>query len=116
MYKRQHTHTHTHTQTHTHHEQQYTHTYTQHTHIRTYTNRERVDRTKCGYCQIVLFTECAKQPRHLFLPCRWLKQEVEAEKTTQELSQGPKLDLGFKAGQTITLNIGVSVAMVVVYF
>ena len=30
-------------------------------------------------------------------------------KMTEELTQGPKLDLGFKEGQTITLNIGVSV-------
>ncbi|KAL8574782.1 hypothetical protein ACOMHN_035325 [Nucella lapillus] len=35
-----------------------------------------------------------------------LKQEQEAVKTTQQLMQGPTLDLGFKAGQTITLNLG----------
>ncbi|KAK7476528.1 hypothetical protein BaRGS_00032208 [Batillaria attramentaria] len=37
---------------------------------------------------------------------KWIKQEAEAVKTTQELQSGPKLDLGFKEGQTITLNIG----------
>ncbi|XP_076472392.1 adaptin ear-binding coat-associated protein 1-like [Babylonia areolata] len=37
---------------------------------------------------------------------KWLKQEKDAEKATQELLQGPSLDLGFKAGQTIHLNIG----------
>ena len=36
---------------------------------------------------------------------RWLKQEAEDIKVSQE--PGPKLDLGFKEGQTITINIGV---------
>ncbi|XP_046375847.1 adaptin ear-binding coat-associated protein 1-like [Haliotis rufescens] len=37
---------------------------------------------------------------------KWLKQEAEAEKSAATLDSGPKLDLGFKEGQTITLNIG----------
>ncbi|KAK7093317.1 adaptin ear-binding coat-associated protein 1-like [Littorina saxatilis] len=37
---------------------------------------------------------------------KWIKQEKDAEKATHELTTAPKLDLGFKAGQTITLNIG----------
>lgn len=38
---------------------------------------------------------------------RWVKQEIEISKTAQLGDTGPKLDLGFKEGQTITLNIGV---------
>lgn len=34
-----------------------------------------------------------------------LKQEKDAEKAGEELKQGPKLDLGFKEGQTIRINI-----------
>ncbi|PVD36879.1 hypothetical protein C0Q70_03869 [Pomacea canaliculata] len=37
---------------------------------------------------------------------KWLKQEDEASKAAEDLEKGPKLDLGFKEGQTITLNIG----------
>lgn len=40
--------------------------------------------------------------------CRHLKQEKDAEKAVEELKQGPKLDLGFKEGQTIRINISVS--------
>lgn len=36
-----------------------------------------------------------------------MKQEIEISKTAQLGDSGPKLDLGFKEGQTITLNIGV---------
>ena len=39
---------------------------------------------------------------------RQLKREDEAAEATQALSQGPKLDLGFKEGQTIKININVS--------
>ncbi|RXM34027.1 Adaptin ear-binding coat-associated protein 1 [Acipenser ruthenus] len=39
---------------------------------------------------------------------RWVKQENEISKESQNKDTGPKLDLGFKEGQTITLNIGVS--------
>lgn len=42
-----------------------------------------------------------------FLLFRWVKQEIEISKTAQLGDSGPKLDLGFKEGQTITLNIGV---------
>lgn len=38
---------------------------------------------------------------------RWVKQENEISKNPQGTALGPKLDLGFKDGQTITLNIGV---------
>ncbi|KAJ8319764.1 hypothetical protein KUTeg_001351 [Tegillarca granosa] len=37
---------------------------------------------------------------------KWLKQEEDAKKTTKEFNSGPKLDLGFKEGQSITINIG----------
>ena len=38
---------------------------------------------------------------------RHLKQEKDAEKSIKELEKGPKLDLGFKEGQTIRINISV---------
>ncbi|KAL6461227.1 hypothetical protein MHYP_G00311930 [Metynnis hypsauchen] len=37
---------------------------------------------------------------------KWVKQENEIIKNAQAVDSGPKLDLGFKEGQTITLNIG----------
>uniref|UniRef100_A0AAZ3R7W4 Adaptin ear-binding coat-associated protein 1 n=2 Tax=Oncorhynchus tshawytscha TaxID=74940 RepID=A0AAZ3R7W4_ONCTS len=37
---------------------------------------------------------------------KWVKQENEISKNPQGAALGPKLDLGFKDGQTITLNIG----------
>ncbi|XP_055750530.1 adaptin ear-binding coat-associated protein 1-like isoform X2 [Salvelinus fontinalis] len=37
---------------------------------------------------------------------KWVKQENEISKNPQGAASGPKLDLGFKEGQTITLNIG----------
>ncbi|KAJ8273236.1 hypothetical protein GJAV_G00099260 [Gymnothorax javanicus] len=39
---------------------------------------------------------------------KWVKQENEISKQSQLPDTGPKLDLGFKEGQTITLNIGQS--------
>ncbi|KAF0024174.1 hypothetical protein F2P81_022976 [Scophthalmus maximus] len=39
---------------------------------------------------------------------KWVKQEDEISKSAQLGDSGPKLDLGFKEGQTITLNIGAS--------
>ncbi|KAL8207683.1 UNVERIFIED_CONTAM: Adaptin ear-binding coat-associated protein 1 [Gekko kuhli] len=36
----------------------------------------------------------------------WVKQETEISKESQETDSRPKLDLGFKEGQTIKLNIG----------
>uniref|UniRef100_A0A7N5JYF0 NECAP endocytosis associated 2 n=1 Tax=Ailuropoda melanoleuca TaxID=9646 RepID=A0A7N5JYF0_AILME len=36
---------------------------------------------------------------------RWVKQQCEFAKQAQNPDQGPKLDLGFKDGQTIKLNI-----------
>ena len=41
--------------------------------------------------------------------CRWIKNEEAAKQTTAEFNSGPKLDLGFKEGQTIKINIQVSV-------
>ncbi|KAL0985144.1 hypothetical protein UPYG_G00153410 [Umbra pygmaea] len=37
---------------------------------------------------------------------KWVKQELDISKQAQTADTSPKLDLGFKAGQTITLNIG----------
>lgn len=39
---------------------------------------------------------------------KWVKQETEFSKQAQAPDTTPKLDLGFKEGQTITLNIGQS--------
>lgn len=39
---------------------------------------------------------------------RWVKQQCEFAKQAQNPDQGPKLDLSFKEGQTIKLNIAVS--------
>ncbi|KAF6120595.1 NECAP endocytosis associated 1 [Phyllostomus discolor] len=36
----------------------------------------------------------------------WVKQESEISKESQEMDTRPKLDLGFKEGQTIKLSIG----------
>ncbi|NXR70543.1 NECP2 protein, partial [Rhadina sibilatrix] len=36
---------------------------------------------------------------------KWVRQQSELARQAQELEQGPKLDLGFKEGQTIKLNI-----------
>ncbi|XP_063409490.1 NECAP-like protein CG9132 isoform X1 [Mytilus trossulus] len=36
---------------------------------------------------------------------KWLKNEEAAKKTQAEFTSGPKLDLGFKAGQTIKINL-----------
>ncbi|XP_026555804.1 adaptin ear-binding coat-associated protein 1 [Pseudonaja textilis] len=37
---------------------------------------------------------------------KWVKQETEISQESQESDSRPKLDLGFKEGQTIKLNIG----------
>ncbi|GFN74291.1 adaptin ear-binding coat-associated protein 1 [Plakobranchus ocellatus] len=39
---------------------------------------------------------------------KYLKHETEEAKNAAKLDSGPKLDLGFKEGQTITLNLGTS--------
>lgn len=36
---------------------------------------------------------------------KWIKNEEDAKKATAEFNSGPKLDLGFKEGQTIKINI-----------
>nr|XP_009669274.1 PREDICTED: adaptin ear-binding coat-associated protein 2 [Struthio camelus australis] len=41
----------------------------------------------------------------LFASCRWVRQQSELAKQAENPDQGPKLDLGFKEGQTIKLNI-----------
>lgn len=46
--------------------------------------------------------------------CRWVKQENEISKSGQVGDSGPKLDLGFKEGQTITLNIGVKTVLEII--
>lgn len=38
---------------------------------------------------------------------RWVKQQSEFAKQAQNPDTGPKLDLGFKEGQTIKINIAV---------
>lgn len=38
---------------------------------------------------------------------RWVKQESELARQEAAQVSGPKLDLGFKEGQTIKINIGV---------
>ncbi|XP_010838149.1 PREDICTED: adaptin ear-binding coat-associated protein 2-like, partial [Bison bison bison] len=45
-----------------------------------------------------------------FLP-RWVKQQCEFAKQAQNPDQGPKLDLSFKEGQTIKLNIAASLVV-----
>lgn len=42
---------------------------------------------------------------------RWVKQQCEFAKQAQNPDEGPKLDLGFKEGQTIKINIAVSPAL-----
>ncbi|XP_060073472.1 adaptin ear-binding coat-associated protein 1-like [Ylistrum balloti] len=37
---------------------------------------------------------------------KWLKTEEEAKTASTQFDKGPKLDLGFKEGQTIKINIG----------
>lgn len=51
--------------------------------------------------QLVLSSPVSSSPR-------WVKQQFEFAKQAQNPDQGPKLDLGFKEGQTIKLNIAVS--------
>ncbi|NXM85987.1 NECP2 protein, partial [Oenanthe oenanthe] len=36
---------------------------------------------------------------------KWVRQQSELARQAQDMEQGPKLDLGFKEGQTIKLNI-----------
>ena len=43
----------------------------------------------------------------LFNRCRWVRQQSELAKQAENPDLGPKLDLGFKEGQTIKLNIAV---------
>lgn len=59
----------------------------------------------------MLLNSCFPLPRTLMSSSvlfRWVKQETEISKESQEADTRPKLDLGFKEGQTIKLNIGVS--------
>ena len=54
---------------------------------------------------VELFMSQENNQCSIFLP-RWIKQseKLEAESAQPELV--PKLDLGFKEGQTITINLG----------
>lgn len=45
---------------------------------------------------------CLSRSRH-----RWVKQESEFARQEATQDSAPKLDLGFKEGQTIKINIGV---------
>ena len=45
---------------------------------------------------------------HVFCVYRQLKREESAAQAAADLNSGPKLDLSFKAGQTIKININVS--------
>jgi len=55
---------------------------------------------------------CYKCLEHVLWWCRHLRREEavqeEASRSIAALSSGPKLDLGFKEGQTITINMPVS--------
>lgn len=65
-----------------------------------------------GKCLCVLFISvCVLIMCVFWLLCRWVKQEIEISKNAHLGDSGPKLDLGFKDGQTITLNIGVRTQM-----
>ena len=44
----------------------------------------------------------------MFVPFRWVKREEKEETSAASFDPGPKLDLGFKEGQTIKINIAVS--------
>lgn len=50
---------------------------------------------------------CLHHPAVSLLLCRWVKQESEFAKQAENPEQTPKLDLGFKEGQTIKLSIAV---------
>lgn len=59
----------------------------------------------------IFLKHCSFLPQGLMsssLLFRWVKQETEISKESEEADTRPKLDLGFKEGQTIKLNIGVS--------
>lgn len=59
----------------------------------------------------IFLKPCSPLPQDLMSSSflfRWVKQETEISKESQEADTRPKLDLGFKEGQTIKLNIGVS--------
>uniref|UniRef100_A0A8C8ULM5 NECAP endocytosis associated 2 n=1 Tax=Peromyscus maniculatus bairdii TaxID=230844 RepID=A0A8C8ULM5_PERMB len=48
-------------------------------------------------------------PHTLFLVLpRWVKQQCEFAKQAQNPDEGPRLDLGFKEGQTIKINIALA--------
>lgn len=70
------------------------------------TSRERRDIIEINAFQSIIILHSCFMEFVWFI--RWLKQEKEAEKVTQSLDQTPKLNLGFKEGQTIKLNLGVS--------
>lgn len=65
---------------------------------------------------MLLLSPCSPPESLLSLPPslrRWVKQQKELAREAQNPVQGPKLDLGFKEGQTIKLSIAVRSALVV---
>lgn len=63
-----------------------------------------------AFCSQTYFCACEFLFLSFILQSRWVKQETEISKESQETDNRPKLDLGFKEGQTIKLNIGVRVS------
>lgn len=64
----------------------------------------------CGWASAVCVSTRTHRRKVLLTPLplrRWVRQQSELAKQAQNPNQGPKLDLGFKEGQTITLNIAV---------
>ncbi|XP_073875086.1 adaptin ear-binding coat-associated protein 2 isoform X6 [Macaca fascicularis] len=60
-----------------------------------------VSRHSCGECDGL--QQVLRDPHRRWK--WWVKQQCEFAKQAQNPDQGPKLDLGFKEGQTIKLNI-----------
>ncbi|MEQ2240248.1 hypothetical protein ILYODFUR_012898 [Ilyodon furcidens] len=80
--------------------------------FRTTSSRPQLNNVNCNQlsCKLFLFLVMlfwSFRPSFLVF-LRWVKQENEFTKQAQAPDSAPKLDLGFKEGQTITLNIGQS--------
>ena len=45
----------------------------------------------------------------IYLSCRWIKQSEKIAAEAEQPDLTPKLDLSFKEGQTIHINLGVSI-------
>lgn len=67
-------------------------------------------------CCLLFFVRCIlnRLLKICFLPkfssflSRWIKQSEKLEAEASQPDPGPKLDLSFKEGQTIHINLGVS--------